>query len=405
MTPHVRASGLRGASGPLIRTLFTCALLLAFGAAALVLIFSTEPEAESEQAVRETAMLVVVTRPEAGTFRPVIEAMGTVVPAREITLRARVSGRVVALSDAFEPGGYVDQGEILVWLDDADFRNALAQRESELIQAVAQLDIERGQQDLAERDYRDLGRDLSEDKEALVLREPQRRSAEAEVQSARAALDQARLELKRTSVAAPFDAHVLSREVNLGSEVSAGDPLARLVGLDTYWVETTIPVDKLRWLAFSDGGRGAPVRVRNRTAWPADDYREGYLYRLVGELEGNTRMARALVAVDDPLAREASDAPPLMIGEYVACRIQGREIADVVRLSRDYVRKDDTVWVMDDGRLAIRPLDIVFRDAEFAYVRDGLSADDRVVTTNLATVEEGIRLRVEDAPESGAATP
>jgi multidrug efflux pump subunit AcrA (membrane-fusion protein) len=164
------------------------------------------------------------------------------------------------------------------------------------------------------------------------------------VQSARAAVEQARLDLQRTIISAPFDAHVLSREVSVGSQVSASDPLARLAGVDRYWIETTIPPEKLRWLTFPDNGAqdGSRVSIRQRTAWNADQFRSGTLYRLIGELEGNTRLARALVAVDDPLARntEDPDVPALMIGTYVECLIEGREIRDAFMLRREFVRKD-----------------------------------------------------------------
>jgi multidrug efflux pump subunit AcrA (membrane-fusion protein) len=186
---------------------------------------------------------------------------------------------------------------------------------------------------------------------------------------------------------------VLSREVNLGSQVSAGTALARLVGVDTYWVETTLPLDRLRWLDFAeDSAAGSPVTVRHRSAWPADRSREGRLFRLVGELEGDTRMARVLVAVDDPLGR-ASGLPRLIIGSFVECRIHGRPIENVVRIPRELVRKGDTVWLMRDGRLAIQPVEIVFQDATHAYIGEGLADGDRVVTTSLATVKEGIPLR------------
>lgn len=381
-----------------------CAVLLLIGAGALALIFTTEPVAQREAAVRQTAMLVQVTQPERGSFRPVIEAMGTVMPAREVTLTPRVSGAAVALADSFVPGGFVRRGDVVVRIDDADYRNLLQQRESELMRAIADLEIEQGRQELALQDYRDLDRPVPEDRRALILREPQLRAAEAAIQSARAAAEQARLDLERTAIKAPFDAHVLSREVNIGSQVAAGDPLGRLAGVDVYWVEATIPLDKLRWLNFADGEneRGSPVRVRHRTAWDPGQVREGHLYRLIGELEGNTRLARALVAVEDPLALEAdsADAPALMIGTFVECRIEGRELSDALRLRREHLRANDTVWLMRDGLLAIQPVDVVFQDAEFAYIASGLKDDDRVVTTSLATVKEGVPLRTgdEDSP-------
>jgi multidrug efflux pump subunit AcrA (membrane-fusion protein) len=249
-----------------------------------------------------------------------------------------------------------------------------------------------------------LNKEIRPENKALVLREPQLRSAEAEVQLASVAEDQAQLELRRTLVTAPFDAQILSRRVNLGSQVTAGDVLARMVGVETYWIETTIPLDKLRWLQFSDSNeeQASPVKVSLRNAWAEGQERDGYLFRLVGELEEDTRMARALVAVDDPLARRpgGENLPHLMLGAFAECQIEGREIHGAVRLKRDYIRADDTVWLMRDGRLAIQPVDIEFRDSEFAYVVKGLDDLDEVVTTSLATVREGARLRL--APSSDA---
>jgi len=380
------------------KTILICAVLILAGAAALLLIFNTEPVPQRESAVRETAMLVEVTNAEEGSFRPLIQATGVVRPAREILLRPRIGGEVFELSAAFVPGGFAAKGGMLLRIDDADYQIVLEQRRSELQQAIALLEIEHGRQDIAERDYRELGKTLGEDNRALVLREPQLRSAEAAVASARAALEQARLDLDRTRIASPFDAHILSRQVNLGSQVSTGETLARLVGVKQYWVETTVPLDRLRWLSFpgEDAASGSRVTLRHRTAWPEDQSRKGRLYQLVGELEGETRMARVLVTVDDPLALEDGSAgmPPLVIGSFVQCILEGKLIENVVRIDREHVRKNGTAWVMKDSHLEIRQLDVVFQDAEHAYVREGLEDGDQVVSTSLSTVREGAALRL-----------
>lgn len=376
-----------------------CAIILLLGAGATGYIFTTEPTATRTGATRESAMLVDVTGVEAGSFHPTIVAMGTVRPARDIILRPRVSGEIMERSDAFTPGGFVEKGDVLLRIDPADYRNSLQQRKSELQQADADLKIEMGRQQIAEKEYRLHNKSLSAENKALVLRQPQLDAAKARVESARAAVEQARLELDRTTVVAPFDAHILSRNVNVGSQVSSGDELGRLVGLNTYWVEATVPLSKLHRLSFPDAETptGAEVEIRNRTSWPDGATRTGHLYKMIGELEGQTRMARVLVSVDDPLAYRtgSSDMPALMIGSFVETRMKAREIPDIVRLPRDYVHDNDTVWVMEDGKLAIREVAIDFRDAEHAYISSGLAGDERVVTTNLATVVEGASLRVQ----------
>src|SRR5699024_12180089 len=105
------------------------------------------------------------------------------------------------------------------------------------------LKIEMGRQDVARQDFKVLGdtlaERLSEQNRSLVLRQPQLKAARSSVQSARAAVEQAELNLQRTSIEAPFDAHILNRNVNDGSQVAAGDNMRRQVGLDTYGVKET----------------------------------------------------------------------------------------------------------------------------------------------------------------------
>lgn len=381
-------------------TLLLCGGILLVGGVLTALIFSTEPTAERTGASRETPMLVDVTTVHRDTVSPTIEAMGTVRPTQDVILSPRVSGEIIRRGDVFTPGGYVEEGEVLLQIDPSDYRAALRQRQSELQQAEANLTLEMGRQDVAQQDYQLLEDSLSEEDRALVLREPQLSAARSEVESARAAVEQAELDLDRTTIRAPFDAHILSRNVNVGSQVAPGDELGRLVGLDEYWVEATVPVSKLRQLALPEGEEpGSPVRIRNRTAWRPGAHRDGHMFRLVGALEDQTRMARVLISVPDPHGyhTDVAEVPTVMIGSYVEARMEGTPLENVVQLNRDYVRENETVWVMEDGRLRIRDVEIVFRDAQYAYIQEGLTNQDQVVTTNLSTVQDGAPLRLKGA--------
>ncbi|SHG07587.1 RND family efflux transporter, MFP subunit [Fodinibius roseus] len=382
------------------RTLLICFIILLVGGGITALIFSTEPTASRQGATQETAMLVDVIEVRRDTYQPTIEAMGTVEPARDIILSSQVSGEIIRQSAAFTPGGYVEKGELLLQIDPADYEHALQQRRNELQQAKADLRIEMGRQRAARKEYEAYGDTLSEENKPLVLRQPQLETVQSQVESAQTAVKQAELELERTTIRAPFDAHILSRNVNIGSQVGAGADLGRLVGLDTFWVEATVPLSKLRWLTFPDDeGPRSDVTIRNRAAWAAEEVREGYLYKLIGALEQQTRLARVLVAVPDPYGyrEENTDLPTLMIGSFVETNIKTEELEEVVRLSRDYIRSNDTVWVMEEGKLQIREMDIVFRDARYAYISSGLHEGDQVVTTNLSTVSEGAPLRLEES--------
>lgn len=381
-----------------------CAVILVVAAGLATLTFLTEPTAKKGGATKKTAMLVEVVRVERGSYQPRIVAQGTVEPEQDVVLSPQVGGRVIALAPAFTPGGFVEEGEVLLRIEPADFEHALAQRKSELRQALSDQTIEQGRQGAAQAEYDYIDATLSPELEALVLRQPQLEAAEQQVGAARAAVKQAELNLRRTTVEAPFDAHIIRRNVNVGSQVSAGDDIGRLVGIETYWVAVELPLSKLRWVSIAgEGNQGSEVEVRDRQAWPKDAYRSGRLFRRIGALDEGTRMARVLASIPDPLARkaDAQGQPPLMIGEFVEVSIRGKEIDNVIRLNRDYVRKNDTVWVMKDEKLHVNELEIVVSDANYAYVSGGLDDGAQIVTTNLATVVEGAPLRVQ-APEEQA---
>ena len=378
-------------------TFYICTAIFLVGLLLTQVIFSTEPEAKREAATKRTAMLVEVVTAERGDFQPQIIAMGAVVPAERVLLRAQVGGQITHRAEGFSPGGFIKKGDALLTIDPADYGHQLQQREGELAQAQASLAIEAGEQAAARRDYERLNRELSGMQQELILRKPQMRSARAKVTGAEAVLAQARLDLERTQVRAPFDAQVVSRNVELGSNVDTNDTLAELVGLNSYWVEASLPLAKLPWLQLPNTEHeGSKVSLRHRTAWPAGASRIGHLKSVIGSLEGATRMARAIIEVQDPLARQKQNtgAAQLFAGSYVECVIAARPLVDVVKLARRYVRKNNTAWLMENNKLVIRELDIVFEDNSFAYVQSGILAGDKIVITDLSRVRNGAELRL-----------
>ncbi|WP_242446457.1 efflux RND transporter periplasmic adaptor subunit [Nonlabens agnitus] len=362
----------------------------------MFLIFSTEPTAKSEGSVKQSAMLVNLTTVEKNEYIPLIEATGTVRPLEDVIISPLVSGPVIKRSENFLPGSFVKKGELLLQINPADYRNTLALEQSNLNQEKTNLEIEMGRQEVAQLDLDLIGIDTISDQERkLVLRQPQLNAVKANIQSAQASVNQASLNLTRTSIRAPFDAHILNQNVTVGSQVAPGDNLGRLVGTEFYLVEVNIPVSKLRWLNFPTGGntQGSTVRIRNKSAWPDGASREGFLDKKIGALEGQSRLARVLVKVPQPLGNPDPNKPDLIIGSFVDVAIEGKPVQNVVRINRDYVRPNNTAWVMKEGKLEIRQLKFALTDSEYAYVMEGLDDGDQVVITNLSTVAEGVDLK------------
>ncbi|NQU10294.1 efflux RND transporter periplasmic adaptor subunit [bacterium] len=377
--------------------------LLVLGAGALLAIglIQTAPHTKRQPPARQ-ARLVEVRPVRIGPQRTVVYAMGTVQAAREVAIHPRVSGEIVGVNPEFVPGGRFAEGTTLLQIDPTDYELAVRQRASDVAQAESDLALERGQQSVAQREYELLGETVAPEDAALVLREPQLAKVQATLQAAQAALDQAKLDLARTTVTAPFNAIVRARAVNVGMQVTPTMALATLTGTDEYWVEVAVPVDQLRWIRIpaSAAEAGSTVGVYNATAWGPDAHRDGQVVRLLGDLEPDGRMARLLVAVADPLAIQPAHAgqPALLLNDYVRVEIDGLELPEVAEVDRPLVREGDTVWVMNaQDQLEIRPVEILFRGRDTLLIRDNLRDGERLVVTDLAAPVAGMPLRTQDA--------
>lgn len=380
----------------ILGTLVLCTMILAGSLYTLKLINETEPVAEPMSAVRKSAALVETQKVTRETHYPRLMVLGAVTPAQDLTLSPRVRGQILELSSQFVPGQTVRKGDLLLTVDPADFENALAIRESELKQTQASLEIEEGRRDLAEKELALLEDTIQATNRDLVLRVPNIASIRAEIKAAEASVKQAKLDLERTKIVAPFDAQILRRTVDVGSQVTPGDDLARLVGIDEYWIMASVPVRSLKWMQFEEtDGVSSEVILRNPGVWPENSTRSGKVANMIGRLDPSTRLAQVLIVVKDPLAH-VTEGPPLIIDTLVETEIQGRALQDVVRLNRDYIRSRDTVWVMKNDQLEIRSPKIAFRDAEFAYITEGLETGDEVVITNLSSAAPGIGLKKEE---------
>mgnify|MGYP006424501973 CR=1 FL=1 len=381
-----------------VRAVQAVIALAVLGGAALAVdsMMSSQPTAgRGGDAREERPVLAEVVRAERAPAAAVIEAFGEVVPADRVEVAPRVAGEVIDVSSKLEPGGRVAKGEVLAQLDRGDYEIALEQAETDLAKAKADLKIEQGNQEVAKTEAELLGEDLGPEERALVLRQPQLDSARADIQAAKADVERARLDLRRTTIRAPFDAVVQAANIEVGSQVSVGQTIAELVGTDRYYVDLAVPAAKLQYItaAADRAGQGSKVVFDNPSVWAEGETRTGEVVRVRPNLSAEGRMAQLRVAVPEPLDRN----PRMLVGAYLRARIQGAPLGDVVALDRAYLREDDTVWVMTpENRLEIRAVNIAYRGSEHVYVDVGLAEGDRIVTSDIATPTDGMRLRTRD---------
>jgi len=321
----------------------------------------------------------------------------------------QVSGRVVEVAPQMVAGGFFRRGELLFRIDDADYRLAVDKARAQLAKAEYELAAMEGQARIAREEWDRLALADGRQPNPLVVYEPQLKNARAALLSAQASLSQAELDLERTALRAPFNALVRSETLDLGQYLRSGSSVAVLAGTDRAEIVVPLPLQELDWLALprrgaADGGATATVRLAGggeNLAW------SGRVVRTLGDVDPQGRMFRVVVAVDDPysLASRREDRPELAIGSFVEVRLQGKSLDNVAVLPASALRDGDTVWIMNDAHLKIRPVEVVRRTRDEVVIDGGLTAGEQVVLTALSGAAEGMKLRpaAAESPEKTAA--
>ncbi len=332
-------------------------------------------------------------------------ATGTVQPGEEISLIPQVTGKVEWVSPQFAAGGFFREGEPMLRIEAADYRLAVEQASASLAKAEYDLATVQSQARVARQEWQRLHPDSGEPANPLVLYGPQLKNAEAGVAAARASLDQARLNLDRTQLAAPFNALVRNEQVDRGQYLRAGNAVATLTGTDRAEVLVPLPFEDLPWLDIprSGSGRlGSPATLRFDNGEATLEWR-GHIVRTLGDVDERGRMARVVVSVPDPYnLQNRPDVPgqPLAVGMFVRSVFQGAPMREVIAIPRKALRDNDSVWFVDaDNLLRIRPVHIVRREEKTLWLDEGIHDGDRIVLSALSAAADGLKLRPVSAGE------
>ncbi len=329
-----------------------------------------------------------------------VSAQGEVRPRTDINLTAEVSGRIVRTSEAFVVGGAFKKGDLLIKIEDADYRVAVAAAKARMAGSEEGLRREEAEADLARKDYEALGRTGAPSE--LTLRLPQLAQARAAFDAARADYNGALLDLQRTELKAPFDGRVRERLAGEGQFISPGAPIGRIFSTDV--AEVRLPLSdgdlaKLGMsLAFNEGPENpAPKAVLSATIGGEFHEWNARVARTDGAIDPTTRQVAAIAVVDDPYGAGASNGTPLAMGLFVDAVIKGKAIKSAVVLPRTALFGRNIVYVIDaEDRIATREVAILAADKDTITIAGGLKERERVITSPLRGAKEGDKVTPTD---------
>lgn len=403
---------------------------LFLGIAVMVALVRTKPKAPKTPR-DERGTVVEAVSLEASTKPVVVKAHGTVVPARSVVIAPEVQGRVTKTAASLVPGGRFVAGDIMLVLDGSDYRLALKAQNASVKQAETALALQERQKEIARIEWERMGKVG----DPLTLQEQQVDSAKLAVEAAQSTRRRARLAINRTVVRAPFNAIVQDRKVDVGQIIGPQSPVITLAGTDEFWVQISVPVERLVWLdvpgvAGVTEGNGSKARVWREINGRRVE-REGAVVRLLGDVDPMGRMARLLVSIKEPLVSRApvpvvgENRPqppelPLLLGSFVQVELMGKEVDGVVTVSREALRDGDSVYVMQPQKvdaterfrsrlvwasgaeldelttlqvLDIRKVDVVWRQRDTVLVRARLQPGERIITSPVPAPIQGMKVR------------
>ena len=319
-----------------------------------------------------------------------VHSQGTVSPNKVTALIPEVAGRVVWISPTLVNGGYFERGDVLLRLDDKDHRSTLQRARAALARAEAEHDHAHYEhQRMLSLEQRKLA---SRSQMEHALKEA--RVKEAALHDARANLDQAKRDLQRTEVKAPFAGLVQSESVDVGQLVGRNSPVATLYAVDQMEVRLPIADRQLAFLNLPVGQRGALPEGQQPAVTLTADYAgrtlswRGRIVRTEAEIDVASRMLNVVARVN----AESHAAPPA-VGLFVEAEIEGLLVEDIVVMPRNALRNGNRVLIVDaDNRLRFRDIEPLRLYQDDVLIRGGLAQGERVCVSALQTPIEGMRV-------------
>jgi len=381
------------------KTVMSIAILFIAVVCAVLLVWSKPiPEQLAPEEISTTIRVITVKRQ---TLQMEVKSQGTVLPHIQSELIPEVSGRVKWISSSLAAGGFFHKGDELVALDDTDHQSQVQLSKARLERSDAE--FEHANFEL--KRMQTLVRDRLTSQSSLEIALRSQRIARAANTEARISLEQARRNLSRTMLRAPYTGFVRNKRIDVGQYVQTGKTVASIY--DSQSVEVRLPVmnSQLAYLELPMGHRGelnpqrAP-RVILSTSYAGQHYQwQGTVVRTESEIDSKSRMTTVVARVNNA---QQSTQPRLQIGLFVSAIIKGRDINDIFRLPRAALRNQNQVLIVDEqSRLRFREVEVLRFENDNIIISSGLNEGEKVNVSPIQSVTDGMRVTPSPVPFTG----
>jgi RND family efflux transporter MFP subunit len=304
---------------------------------------------------------------------------GSLAPLSSATIKSKISGVVEATT--VQEGMAVSAGQVLARIDQADLRARLQQQQAMLDEAQAKLSMatknEANSQALLSQKY--ISQNAFDSTQNTVA------LARANVKSAAAMVEIARIALNDGIIKAPINGVVSKRHVQAGEKLAPDMPIYSIVNLSELTLEAQVPASEI-----------PRVKVGQEVRFKVDGFQkrefEGKVARINPATEAGSRSMLVYIAVrnDDSALRAGMFAK----GSIVTDRSGVAPIVPMTALRDDQGKQ--VVYKIENGKVVAQPVTLGLRndDEGYAEVTDGLDKGANVIVSKLNAVKPGAQVKL-----------
>jgi RND family efflux transporter MFP subunit len=318
-----------------------------------------------------------------------ISSQGVISPSSSITLISELNSKVDWISSKMQTGSSFQKNDTLLILDKRDYELALITAESNVLNAGVNLEREKAESDLASKEWKRVGAGTGSD---LALRKPQLAQANATYAAAQAMLERAQRNLKRTVFIASFDGRVRLRNVDEGATVFPGTVLGNIYASESFEVRLPVADQDVPFTGLEFNGQQIKQSKQlDVQFFIGKSILSGRVIRAEAEVDPITRMLSVVAKIEN----NKENSNTIAVGQFVQATISGIDIENVTVLPRTAVR-DGSVWIVDQElTLYKRSVETLRFENEFALIGEGLEKGDRLLTSRLSSLVNGLKVTFE----------
>jgi RND family efflux transporter MFP subunit len=304
-------------------------------------------------------------------YQMIVKSQGNVTPLIQTRVTAEIAGIVTSLSESLIPGGAFNEEQLLISIDKNDYLDGMER-------AQAEYDLARSQEFRTEAlALENLASQADLDLKVRALR------------LAQANLERANRDLERTSIYAPFDGTVVSKNIDIGQFINRGSLLATIYSNQQLQIRLPIPSEQLGYI-FDTSSPDSQIRIAKiygNYAGRSYEWRATVI-STEAEVDAKSQMTYLIGRIENNSSNGLYGLPP--VGIFLNADIEGLIVPNLIRINRNAVRPDGTVATINNqNRLNFQDISVFRMSGDEVYINPMASDNLNIITSSTSLFLEG----------------